>query len=107
MRMAKIKVRKWNLERPIQKFILVKEAQQVSDLTMRDYIRFLQDFLKSSHNSIEYDLLEMDVLAYFSKIPDSSPARYNRPFQYINAFLNWMVDENYIPRSPIKAHQSP
>ena len=34
-----------------------------------------------------------------------SPARYNKPFQNINAFLNWALEQELIGKNPIKVHK--
>ena len=52
-----------------------------------------------------YPLLESDVLTFFAAIPDTSPARYNKPFQTINAFLNWALEQELIEKNPIKVHK--
>ncbi len=105
MRMVKIKDEKPCLEEVISKFVLVKESQHTGEEAMRDYRNCLRRFLNESQNSIEYEKLESDTLRFFSNIPNTSPARYNKPFQNVNALFNWMVEQEYIPRSPIKAHK--
>ena len=42
---------------------------------------------------------------FFAEIPDTSPARYNKPFQTINAFLNWALEQELIGKNPIKVHK--
>ena len=93
MRMVKMQQETLTLEEAVQKFLMEKDAQHTGAAAMTDYRNCLARFVKSSHNSIEYDLLDADVLAFFSSIPDTSPARYNKPFQNVNAFLNWMVEQ--------------
>ena len=95
MRMVKMQQETLTLEEAVQKFLMEKDAQHTGAAAMTDYRNCLARFVKSSHNSIEYDLLDADVLAFFSSIPDTSPARYNKPFQNVNAFLNWMVEQEY------------
>lgn len=104
MRMAKIKQTPQSLEDMMKKFLLVKEAQHTGEEAMRDYRSCLNRFVSSSHNRLDYDLLEADTLSFFSAIPDTSPARYNKPFQNVNAFLNWLVEQEMIPKNPIKVH---
>ena len=91
MRMVKMQQETLTLEEAVQKFLMEKDAQHTGAAAMTDYRNCLARFVKSSHNSIEYDLLDADVLAFFSSIPDTSPARYNKPFQNVNAFLNWIL----------------
>ena len=105
MRMVKIQEPVETLEETVKKFLLVKEAQHTGELTMDKYGKTLGKFVESSHNSIEYAVLESDVLSFLAAIPDTSPARYNLPFQNINALLNWMVEQEKILRNPIKVHK--
>ena len=93
MRMVKMKPKSMDLETAMQKFLLVKESQHTGEETMKDYRNCLARFLADSHNSLDYPLLESDVLTFFAAIPDTSPARYNKPFQNINAFLNWALEQ--------------
>ena len=94
-----------DLETAMQKSLLVKESQHTGEETMKDYRNCLARFLADSHNSLDYPLLESDVLTFFAAIPDTSPARYNKPFQNINAFLNWALEQELIEKNPIKVHK--
>ena len=105
MRMVKMKPKPMDLETAMQKFLLVKESQHTGEETMKDYRNYLARFLADSHNSLDYSLLESDVLTFFAAIPDTSPARYNKPFQNINAFLNWALEQELIEKNPIKVHK--
>lgn len=105
MRMVKVQETAETLEETVKKFLLVKEAQHTGELTMDKYRKTLSKFVTASHNSIEYAVLESDVLSFLAAIPDTSPARYNLPFQNINALLNWMVEQEKILRNPIKVHK--
>ena len=89
MRMVKMKPKPMDLETAMQKFLLVKESQHTGEETMKDYRNCLARFLADSHNSLDYPLLESDVLTFFAAIPDTSSARYNKPFQNMYAvFIN-------------------
>lgn len=103
MRMMKIQNEVETLTTVAKKFLRVKEAQHCSMNTLRDYREQISKFLLVSSGSLEYAVLEDDVLHFFASIPDTSPARYNKPFQNINSLFNWMVEQNYIPKNPIKA----
>ena len=103
--MVKMKPKSMDLETAMQKFLLVKESQHTGEETMKDYRNCLARFLAESHNSLDYPPLESDVLTFFAAIPDTSPARYNKPFQTINAFLNWALEQELIGKNPIKVHK--
>ena len=106
MRMRKITEMKERptLEAAAKDFIGIKQAQMLSEETLHDYKVQLDRFLSKSRNSTEYAILEQDTLAFFASIPDTSPARYNKPYQYISAFFGWMVKQSYIPKNPITAN---
>lgn len=104
MRMRNVCEKVPTLEDLVQKFLLVKQSQHTGELAMRDYRNYLADFLKHSQNSVSYAPLEQDALWYFAAIPDSSPARYNKPFQNVNALFNWMVAQEYLPKNPLKVN---
>ena len=62
MRMVKIQRKQLTLEEAVPKSLLVKEAQYTREETMQDYRSCLNRFVSSSHNSIEYPVLESDVI---------------------------------------------
>ena len=104
MRMGKITVQQTTLEECMQQFLKAKEAQKKSASTMKDYYSYLNTFLSASSNSMEYDILNEEVLTFFANIPDTSPARYNHPYQYLKSFFNWCVKNDYLPKNPIVAN---
>lgn len=107
MRMRKIEEKKSSitLSAAAQDFLATKRAQMLSAETLRDYEMQLGRFIRSSANSTDYATLESDTLTFFSSIPNTSSARYNKPYQYITAFLSWMVKQGYIPCNPITANE--
>ena len=104
MRMRNVCEKVPTLENLKEKFLLVKQSQHTGELAMRDYRNCLADFLKHSQNSVSYEPLEQDALRYFAAIPATSPARYNKPFQNVNAFFNWLVSQEYLSKNPLKAN---
>ena len=104
MRMRNVREKVPTLENLVERFLLVKQSQHTGELAMRDYRNCLAVFLKHSQNRIDYALLEQDALQYFASIPPTSPARYNKPFQNVNALFNWMTAQEYIPKNPLKAN---
>lgn len=101
MRICKIEEQKETLAEAIEKFLAYKKAQQVSARTMRDYVSYLGDFLNKSSNSLEAKELAADVLDYFSKIPNTSPARFNHPYQALSALFNWAIRQDLIAKNPL------
>lgn len=107
MRMRKVTESKkpLSLEELAGSFLAMKKAQKLGQETLYDYEKQIERFLRSSHNSLDYAILEQDTLKFFAAIPDTSPARYNKPYQYITAWFNWMVKQKYLPQNPISANE--
>ena len=107
MRMRKVTESKkpLSLEELAGSFLAMKKAQKLGQETLYDYEKQIERFLRSSHNSLDYAILEQDRLNFFAAIPDTSPARYNKPYQYITAWFNWMVKQKYLPQNPISANE--
>lgn len=101
MRLDKLTANVETLEELLKEFITFKRAKQVSARTLRDYERYLTDFLSNSQNSMNYGALSKDVLTYFANIPDTSPARYNHPYEYLSCFFNWAVSQGKLQKNPI------
>ena len=107
MRMRKVTESKkpLSLEELAGSFLAMKKAQKLGQETLYDYEKQIERFLRSSHNSLDYAILEQDTLNFFAAIPDTSPAKYNKPYQYITAWFNWMVKQKYLPQNPISANE--
>lgn len=61
MRICKIEPQETTLEEVMQEFLSYKLAQQISERTMKDYRRYLEDFLKFSRNSLNERVLKKDI----------------------------------------------
>lgn len=101
MRLTNIEIERETLAEAMENFMLYKKAKGVEAVTMRDYERHLNCFLEFSSNTLEETTLTDEVMKYFSNIPDTSPARYNHPFQNLNAFFNWAVKKGKINNNPL------
>lgn len=101
MRICKIQQQETTLEDVMQEFLSYKVAQQISERTLKDYRRYLEDFLDFSHNSLDERTLKKDILDYFTAIPDTSPARYNHPYQNLSCLFNWAIEHDYLRKNPI------
>ena len=100
MRLDKINTTE-TLQNAITQFINYKKAQQINERTLRDYHHYLNDFISNSHNTLEMKTLTADVLEYFSNIPDTSPARFNHPYQNLSSFFNWAIKQDLITKNPL------
>lgn len=101
MRIINIVEEQQTLEEAMREFLAYKQAQQIAARTMRDYKSYLADFLANSSNSLDYKTLTNDTVNYFASIPDTSPARYNHPYQCMSAFFNWAIKQDIITKNPI------
>jgi len=99
MRMRKI-VQKNTLRDYADKFLAYKKASKVSQRTLKDYQKYINDFIEHSQNSIDIEILKEDILEYFGNIPLTSPARYNHPYEYLHALFSWCVKQDYIVCNP-------
>ena len=61
-------------------FLALKKAQKVRERTLCDYKKCIDKFLEHSANSLDVDILKVEILEYFSDIPHTSPARFNHPW---------------------------
>ena len=84
-----------------ERFLRVKKAAKVRPRTLKDYEIVFNSFLKVSHNTLEFSVLCDDLLDFFSTIPDTSPAVYNRPYSCLHALFNWCVLDDIIPSNPL------
>ena len=55
-------------------FLALKKAQKVRERTLCDYKKYIDKFLEQSANSLDVDILKVEILEYFADIPTSSPA---------------------------------
>ena len=83
MRMRKVTESKkpLSLEELAGSFLAMKKAQKLGQETLYDYEKQIERFLRSSHNSLDYAILEQDTLNFFAAIPDTSPARYIKRYE--------------------------
>ena len=84
-----------------ERFLRVKKATKVRPRTLKDYEIVFNSFLKVSHNTLEFSFLCDDLLDFFSAIPDTSPAVYNRPYSCLHTLFNWCVLDDIIPSNPL------
>ena len=61
-------------------FLALKKAQKVRERTLSDYKKYIDKFLAQSQNTLDVDVLKIEILEYFADIPKTSPARFNHPY---------------------------
>ena len=99
MRMKRI-VENRTLSSCAAEFYAFKRAQKIRERTLHDYQRYIDPFVEQSSNSMNINVLKREILGYFAKIPTTSPARYNHPYQYLHALFAWCAKQDYIPYNP-------
>ena len=85
----------------INEFIYLKETQGREGRTVKDYKKELMKFYNSSSKKVNENNLREDVLSYFSTIPTTSSAVFNRPYSCLCAFFNYLVRKRYLPINPL------
>lgn len=90
----------FSLRDAADEFLSYKQAQKVRERTLKEYKTYINGFIQESSNSLDMDLLKADVISYFSDIPNTSPARFNHPYQYLHALFSWCAKQDYIPYNP-------
>ena len=81
-------------------FLAYKKARKVRARTLKDYQKYIDQFIEQSENSMDIDVLKAELLNYFAEIPTTSPARYNHPYQYLHALFEWCAMQDYLPFNP-------
>ena len=89
-----------SLREVANEFLALKKAQKVRERTLNDYKKYIEKFLAQSDNSLDVDVLKIEILEYFADIPKTSPARFNRPYLYLHALFAWCAKQDYIPYNP-------
>ena len=56
-------------------FLALKKAQKVRERTLSDYKKYIDKFLAQSQNTLDVDVLKIEILEYFADIPKTSPAK--------------------------------
>ena len=102
MRVKNVRKTRKSLHEAVDEFISFKTAQKVRERTIREYRSYLDDFVLTSSDSLELDDLKKDLLRYFAAIPDTSPARFNHPYQYLHALFSWCVKQDYLVCNPFE-----
>lgn len=81
-------------------FLALKKAQKVRERTLNDYKKYIDKFLAQSENSLDVDVLKIEILEYFADIPKTSPARFNHPYRYLHALFAWCAKQDYFHYNP-------
>ena len=83
-------------------FLALKKALKIRERTVSDYQKYINKFLAKSQNTLDVDVLKVEILDFFSDIPTTSPARFNHPYQYLHALFAWCGKQDYLPYNPFE-----
>ena len=64
-------------------FLALKKVQKVRERTLSDYKKYIDKFLAQLQNTLDVDVLKLEILEYFADIPYTSPARFTHPYQFL------------------------
>lgn len=85
-------------------FIDYKQSSNMSERTIKDYVKYFKEFEKFIPLEVNYDILKESIQKYLGSKTGKAPATYNVPYTVLNTLFNWAVDvEEVLPKNPIKA----
>lgn len=89
------------LREKMDEFISLKITQGKEKRTIDDYRKEFDKFYNSSSKKMNKEVLKSDCVSYFSSLPTTSSAVYNRPYSCLNAFFNYCVRQDYLDYNPL------
>lgn len=83
MRVKNVRKTRKSLYEATEEFISFKTAQKIRERTIKEYRKYLDDFVRKSSDSLEMDNLKQDLLRYFAAfrirdLPDVTIATHSR-----------------------------
>jgi site-specific recombinase XerD len=92
-----------SFEAAVREFLKFKKAQGMSELTMKDYHRTFDSYMKVSSDTLEVNGLKEELLSFLTPLADASPAKFNRPFSNLNTLFNWLVLQEVYNKNPLQS----
>jgi site-specific recombinase XerC len=83
-------------------FFAVKAAQGRSARTLADYCKHLAAFFRTPPEAVRADELRPALLAWFQERAALAPATYNLDFEYLRAFVRWLLEERHLREDPMR-----
>lgn len=93
------------LDKNQEMFLKVKELENVSKHTLKNYRLLFSNFDKKINQRLDYkneDNLCNQILTYFTAIKDHTPSTYNTSVKEANGYFNYLVKRNKIANNPLK-----
>lgn len=103
--MAKAKVLRIDKNKPVtwdealKGFLCWKQAQGVSERTMKDYRSHVSQFFDRHPNAYNQKELKSSALEYMAQ--QVKPATYNLRLAYLKAFFDWCIQEGIFTENPL------
>lgn len=83
-------------------FFVVKAAQGRATRTLADYRKHLAAFFRAHPDATRAEELRPALLAWFQERAALAPATYNLDFEYLRAFVRWLLDERHLTEDPMR-----
>ena len=83
-------------------FLALKKAQKVRERTLNDYKKYIDKFLEQSQNSLDVDVLKIEILEYFADIPKTSPSRFIILTSIFMPYLHGQQSKTTSPTTPLR-----
>lgn len=91
-------------ERVIKSYIVVRHMEGLSDMTIRNYLRILQNFMMGASKPLR-EITANDIRLYLFKYQSDNGVG-NRSLESIRGtictFMRWAASEGYIPTNPVE-----
>lgn len=84
----------------LEKYLLLKKAEGLSENTGSDVLSLIKLFFKRYPRTTK-NTLEKNVLLFLSQ-PNISPYTYNLRLSYLKCFFNFCLSEKYIDKNPLE-----
>jgi integrase/recombinase XerC len=85
-----------------EEFLSVKAAQGRAARTLADYREHLAAFVRAHPEAARAEELRPALLAYVQERATLAPATYNLDFEYLRAFVRWLLDERHLREDPMR-----
>jgi site-specific recombinase XerD len=86
-------------EEALQGFIFWKQAQNVSERTLKDYRSHVGQFFKRFPETFNSKNLKLSILEYMAQ--KVKPATFNLRLVYLRAFFDWCIQEGFLTENPL------
>lgn len=83
-------------------FLNFKKAEGIAERTMKDYQFNFKHFKEYASSTLDLELLKSEIVAFMATKSSLSPYTYNSVLKMLKALFNWITNQEYIMKNPIK-----